>query len=159
MSKYFKEIKGNLVEFPNGINIIGHCANCQNVMGSGIALVIKDLFPAAWQADQDTKAGDAKKFGSLSKAVVKVDGKSKVICNIYGQWIPDTSKRAVNYDRLAMGVEELMKRASAQKGARVGFPKLMGSDRAGGDWQIIEAIIKTYAEKYEVETVIVDFNN
>jgi len=44
-----KIIKGDLLkEFPVNLDAIGHVCNCQGVMGSGIALAIRDKFPTVY---------------------------------------------------------------------------------------------------------------
>ena len=162
--KYVREIKGNLLEFPEGIEIAVHCANCFCAMGGGIAAQIAQQFPEARDADDGTKKGDESKLGTFSWAKLNISTKDypKFIANVYGQFTPSTAQRAVNYEAIAQGIEKVMIAASGTKRRtskkyKVGFPKRMGSDLAGGDWAIIEAMIKTYAEKYGVETIIVDF--
>ena len=159
MSKYLKEIDGDLLEFPEGINILGHCANTRSAMGAGIAAQIRITHPQAAINDREYEFPEGEqRLGRFSTYKFRnEEGETKVIANIYGQLDPSTSKRAVNYEFIAQGVERLMLRAGKMKGSVVGFPKFMGCALAGGDWPIVESIIKTYAEKYSVRTVIVNW--
>ena len=146
--------ESDLLKFPNNIDAIGHCCNCQHIFGGGIALVIKNQFPKAYEADCKTDKGDGK-LGQVSVAKVELDGRyNKYIFNIYGQASPSTSKRAVNYEAIASGLELFIKTAS-MLGWSIGFPKFMGSALAGGDWEIILAMIETYGKKYGVNIKIV----
>tara|TARA_R110000765_G_scaffold58208_1_gene113719 strand:+ start:3677 stop:4180 length:504 start_codon:yes stop_codon:yes gene_type:complete len=164
-NQYVTEIKGDLLDFPNEINILGHCANCHCAMGGGIAASIAARYPEAQDSDNKTQSGDRSKLGTISWAKLKESSKMnpKFIANIYGQFSPSTGERAVNYEAIARGIETIMKGASGQKASKsgeyiVGFPCRMGCDLARGEWPIIRQMIWTYALKYEVKTIIVDYN-
>ena len=116
-------------------------------------------------SDNKTQSGDRSKLGTISWAKLKESSKMnpKFIANIYGQFSPSTGERAVNYEAIARGIETIMKGASGQKASKsgeyiVGFPCRMGCDLARGEWPIIRQMIWTYALKYEVKTIIVDYN-
>jgi hypothetical protein len=57
---------------------------CQ--IGVGIAKTIKQVFPAAYQADLTTIAGDQAKIGTYSVAYVEVAGKGLVTVNGHIQY-------------------------------------------------------------------------
>ena len=82
-------IDGNLLDFPNDINVIAHSCNTRNIMGAGIAKQIKDRYPEAYEAD--TKAYDTEYdkdgqyvhwLGKFSKAEIN---DRKYIYNMYTQ--------------------------------------------------------------------------
>lgn len=159
---HIKTVKGDLLDFPVGINLLFHCANCFCTMGGGFAANLKAKFPEAADADNATKKGDKEKLGTYTTARVTYEKKTKFIVNLYGQFGMGREKRQADYEAIATGLETLYTRiAKSQndgKKFRLGLPKNMASDLAGGDWAIIEAMVTTYANKYEVETVIVEFN-
>tara|TARA_R110000772_G_scaffold231530_2_gene342304 strand:- start:5642 stop:6151 length:510 start_codon:yes stop_codon:yes gene_type:complete len=166
-NQYVKEIKGNLLDFPEGINILCHCANAFTTFGGGIALSIKERYPEAYNADCKTTSGDKEKMGTISYARIKGSKKEnpQFIANIYGQYETSSEKRAVDYEAIARGIERVYLGAKGKKVSKdsdleytVGFPRLMGSALAKGDWPIIRQMIWTYALKYKVKTVIVDYN-
>jgi O-acetyl-ADP-ribose deacetylase (regulator of RNase III) len=45
-------IKGNLLDFPNGITVIAHGCNTQGKMKSGLAKSIVELWPKVAEVDQ-----------------------------------------------------------------------------------------------------------
>ena len=60
--------QGDVLEMAaNGaFNIVVHGCNCFCAMGSGIAAQVRRQYPAAWQVDQDTEAGDYNKLGNYT---------------------------------------------------------------------------------------------
>jgi O-acetyl-ADP-ribose deacetylase (regulator of RNase III) len=80
--------QGDLVQKAKAgeFDVIVHGCNCFCQMGAGIAKTIKQVFPAAYQADLATVAGDQTKLGTYSVAQVKVPGRMLVIVNGYTQY-------------------------------------------------------------------------
>ena len=146
-----KYIEGDLVRDAEQFELIGHCCNCQNTMGSGIAPLIKAKFPEAYEVDCATTKGDKLKLGSISHTV----DNTPIVVNIYGQygyWGRKEGKMDLDYDALRSGFKLIKQNFS---GKRMGFP-MLGSGLAGGDWNVIENII---IEELEGEDVtIVKFN-
>ena len=129
-----KTIEGDLIKLGKDgyFDVIVHGCNCQNVMGSGIALQIRNEFPDAWQADQRTRPGDPHKLGKYTFASY---GKLDVV-NGYTQLFPGTGLQ-VSYDAVRE-VFRLIKKG--WHGQKIGYPKI-GAGLAGGDWDIISKII------------------
>ena len=82
-------IDGNLLDFPNDINVIAHSCNTRNIMGAGIAKQIKDRYPEAYEADTkaynfeyDENGQYVHWLGKFSKAQIN-DGRH--IYNMYTQ--------------------------------------------------------------------------
>lgn len=124
-----------------------HQANCQCVMGSGIAKDIKERFPEAFAADCRTVKGDATKLGRCSIAKLTLANQAiypnlLYIVNLYGQNHYSTDIRHTSYDALAAGFERIYK-WSIQKGiAQLAVPYRMGCNRAGGNWHIVKGIME-----------------
>src|ERR1035437_2555253 len=59
-------IDGDLVRDAEQYDVICHGCNCQNTMGKGIALSIKEKYPEAYAIDCLTKKGDKEKLGTIS---------------------------------------------------------------------------------------------
>ncbi len=130
---------GDLLEMAkNGdFDVIGHCANCFCTFGAGIALQIKNKYPEAYIADCKTTSGDLQKLGTISHT----EGIAPTIVNLYGQFDfkgRRQGKMDLDYEALKSALTEMKEKFS---GKRFGLPKL-GSDLAGGDWTVIEAIIQ-----------------
>lgn len=130
--------KGNLLDVQSGV--IAHGVNCQGVMGSGVALAIKQKYPAAYSnyhkkckdhfqwPDKPTSAmlGDVQ--------VVKINDNLRV-ANCFTQDSYGINKRQVNYEAVSKCFRELDIRF-----VEVNIPKI-GAGLGGGNWKVIEAII------------------
>jgi len=146
---------GDLIAAANSgeVNVIAHGCNCFTTMGSGIAPLVKAAFPEAWKADLQTSKGDKSKLGSYS-----VGGTSSglLVYNLYSQYgysgrnkgIRDLDYNAL-YDSLTAMKKNLTVRGLGSEGFRVGLPKI-GAGLAGGDWNVIEAMIMSVFESYDV---------
>jgi len=144
---------GDLIEAGrNGdVMVIAHCCNCQVNMGSGIAPQIRLAFPWAWEADQETEKADPKKLGSFSVGDPYATGYNDgpMVYNLYGQFGYGKRKyggRDLNYDALYDALAGMTKDLyGLDKGDHeelpVGLP-MLGAGLAGGDWDIIEMMIK-----------------
>lgn len=153
-----REIKGDLLEFfENGfLDAIGHCCNCRSNMGAGIAKSIKLNFPEAWDADKRLITSSEERLGRYSSAEFGCG----IIFNLYGQFGYGAG-RQVNYEALytaLVGMRDHLSFLSSKTTWRVGFPKLMASALAGGDWRIVSAMIESVFDEDKFEVTIVDFN-
>jgi O-acetyl-ADP-ribose deacetylase (regulator of RNase III) len=149
-----KEIKANLLDFPEGINVLCHVCNCCNTMGSGIASQIKLRYPQAYLADTEYNKKYSKEnmLGSFSGAVLE-DGKK--ILNLYAQYNYGRESRQLNYESFYLCLERL--KSSIQKSDKkyiVGFPYKIGSDRAGGDWNVVLAMIHSVFDNSGIDVII-----
>jgi O-acetyl-ADP-ribose deacetylase (regulator of RNase III) len=128
-------VRGDLLNLARQgeFDAIIHGCNCQCAMGKGIALAIKQQFPAAHAADLATSKGSATKLGTYSSATVETDAGMLTIVNAYTQFHYDAIHRVM--------------RAIAHDfaNARINYPKF-GAGLAGGDWSVISAIIDTELE-------------
>lgn len=118
-------------------DLIIHGCNCQCQMGKGIALAIKQQFPEAYRADCATAKGDEAKLGTISIAEILRSDFKFIIVNGYTQLHWRGTGVKVDYDAIR-SVMRMVKQRFA--GKRIGYPKI-GAGLAGGDWQVISAII------------------
>ena len=103
------KVKADILDLINkssenkALNVFIHAANCQNVMGKGIAKAISTAYPEVARADNATKAGDKSKLGSYTYARIK---ENVVIVNAYSQynygWLNplDSNGRQTDYEAL-----------------------------------------------------------
>ena len=128
--------KGNLLDVQSGI--IVHGANAQGVMGSGVALAIKNKYPGAYANYKEYQRINGElHLGSFSCVHVNSD---LIICNaITQQFYGRDGKRYVNYWALGKVFTEIFI-AAKEMNAIVHFPKI-GAGFGGGDWNIIEQIL------------------
>lgn len=148
--------KGDILEFTE--DAVGHGANCQKVMGSGVALVLRNRYPEMYRKDAGDARSPMERLGSFSKVGLSTDvepGK-KVGYNIYSQL--DFRGRAVgkmdlDYNALAkalVAVEEDMKYSGLTS---IALPRI-GAGLAGGNWAIILEIINNVFKNSPVKAVV-----
>lgn len=132
--------KGDLIQKAKAgeFDVIVHGCNCFCTMGAGIAKTIKQVFPAAYEADLATAVGDAAKLGTYSQALVEASGKPLLIINAYTQYQWRGPGRLADYDAIRQVFRRLKQEC---QGKRLGYPAI-GAGLAKGDWTIIAAIIE-----------------
>src|SRR5690606_37955884 len=74
---------------------------------------------------------------------------TNIVVNLYAQRFYGEGQRHLNYGALAQGLHWLCRRFD--KGLSIGFPYKMGSDRAGGDWEIVLEMIEFYFKDHDVK--------
>lgn len=134
-----KIVKGDLVKLAiqGEFDVIIHGCNCFCTMGAGIALTIKQHFPMAYKADLATAKGDKSKLGTFSFAEIKMDNKTLIVINAYSQYHWKGTSGNADYEAIRTVFQAIKQQFS---GLRIGYPAI-GAGLAGGDWQIISAII------------------
>lgn len=151
-----REIEGDLLDFPEESNVILQCCNRQNKMGSGLALSIKERFPQAYEADTKAFQENLNQLSMFS--VATLDGGNKIV-NLYAQEHYGRDKRYLDYEALYSGLEkikELLEKAVEEgRNYRLGIPYKLGSDRAGGNWNIVKVIIEEIFTNSHIDVVIV----
>jgi len=131
--------KGDLIKKAHAgeFDVIVHGCNCFCTMGAGIAKTIRQVFPAAYEADLATKEGDQTKLGTYSVAEVQVNNNPLLILNAYTQYQWRGPGRKADYEAIRQVFHQVKKDYA---GKRIGYPAI-GAGLAGGDWAIIAAII------------------
>jgi O-acetyl-ADP-ribose deacetylase (regulator of RNase III) len=134
-----KIIEGDLISLAEEgmFDVIIHGCNCLCNMGSGIAKTIKNRYPQVYEVDCKTTKGDRRKLGRYS-AITVGHQCAFVVVNAYTQYSYSRKNIDVDYGAVR-NVFALIKHDFA--GKRIGYP-LIGAGLAGGDWNVIEAIIK-----------------
>ena len=150
-----KTIHGNLITMAPDFDAIVHGCNCFCAMGAGIAKQIKDTWPAAYQADRDTRKGDKSKLGTYSKADIIIKDKILTIINAYTQYDYGFKRDGlppVDY----FAIRKVFRQINSDfKGKKIGIPKI-GAGLAGGDWSKIQSIIEQ--ETSDLDMTVVEYN-
>jgi O-acetyl-ADP-ribose deacetylase (regulator of RNase III) len=116
-------------------------------MGSGIALAIKNRYPAAYTAYKHyTKI----ELGDISCGWVE---NRKIVVNLHAQeFYGSDCKRYLNYEALYLALEKMKRELTRLKINSLGVPYNMGCDRAGGNWNVVEAMINAVFEDTDIHT-------
>lgn len=156
-----KIIEGDIFE-TDLCDVIVHQANLYHTFGAGIAAEIAKRFPEAFEADKLTQYGDVSKLGTYSYAVVVSPHPHplRFIINLYSQRDLGGARGHCNtsYDAMVKGLLTL--RAALEKHKwNLGIPYLMGCGLAGGNWRIVESIIRSIFEDSCVAAYIFDITH
>jgi O-acetyl-ADP-ribose deacetylase (regulator of RNase III) len=151
------EVVGDLLD-TDKCNVIVHQANLYHTFGGGIAYVIRQKFPEAFEADKKTPHGDESKLGSYSVANI-IDSKGtaiRVVVNLYSQAGIGGQDRNTRYDHMVNGLTKLRDKLEASKKTKyvLGIPFQLGCGLANGSWTIVRAIIEDIFAKSSVQVYI-----
>lgn len=139
-----KVIKGNIIDAflgdlkdnPNAILL--HVTNAKGVMGSGVALEIKNRIPEAYKVYMDEYDDGRLSLGGVSVA--------SNVCNLTAQDGFGRGVRHLNYGALGYCLAQVklklhIRELQTGQPFNVYVPHLMGCDRAGGDWGIVSEML------------------
>jgi len=141
--------KGDLFSTPD--LFIAHGCNAQGVMGAGVALQVKTLYPEVFE-DYKELCSEFKNKSELLGEVLSVEVEGKTIINCFTQlnFSSDGSKQ-VSYDSVDkcmiyvskfLNLYDKLKPLKEHKfKSSISMPKI-GAGLGGGNWEVIEAIIK-----------------
>lgn len=153
-----KRVKGDLFDyFERGeCDTVAHCCNCQGVMGSGIALTVRNKYNCAYKAYKDHESRNGLKLGTISSEFVGTD---KLIINLHAQGnYGYDGFRYVNYEALYDSLFKACREMIAAGHKIIGVPYKMACDRAGGDWRIVEAMLNVIFVDADIEVLVVEYS-
>jgi O-acetyl-ADP-ribose deacetylase (regulator of RNase III) len=135
--------------FETDIRYIAHGCNAQGVMGKGVAKLVRDLYP---QAYNEYLALWARNRALVPGTVQFVDCGTKTIINAvtqknFAKAYTDPT-RYVSYDAVAQAMATINREIP---GKQLAMPRI-GAQLGGGRWEIIERIIET--ELTDVQPVV-----
>ena len=141
--------KGNVVDaLINGeVDALLHCCNAKGLMGSGIALEIKNRIPSAYEVYKQNHQLGNTTVGEYQRP----DGSYGFVMNMVAQEnYGRGGLRYVHYGMLAKCLwhVEMLSYGVTKK---IGIPYKLASDRAGGDWQIVlELVEATLGDNFDI---------
>ena len=139
-------VKGDL--FATNIKIIAHGCNAQGVMGSGVAKIIREKYPKAYQRyryQYEERGG--LKLGDIitvpcGDRVSDPDNYKIIINAITQEFYGSDGKRYVSYDAVAESMKKINQMFEIYGFEEIAMPKI-GAGYGGGEWTVIEAIIES----------------
>lgn len=136
-------IKGDLLEAPE--QIIIHGCNSLGIMGAGVAKLIRDRWPKAYEDYRDVYNSNGLILGTL---VPSRQSDGKLILNAITQDTIGPSGVHVSYWAIANILYKIDQRAIDQKIEEIAMP-MIGAGLAGGNWSVIEAIIENTVTNFQ----------
>lgn len=139
-------IKGDLFQTP--IKVIVHGCNAQGVMGSGVAKIIREKYPKAYERYRyqfeergGLKLGDVIAV-SCGDRINDPDNYKIIVNAITQDMYGRDGKRYVSYDAVAESMSKINRFFEIYGISAVAMPQI-GAGLGGGDWNVIAAIIES----------------
>jgi O-acetyl-ADP-ribose deacetylase (regulator of RNase III) len=146
---------GNLIDAfeAKEIPAILHGVNCQNTMGSGIALEIKKRLPEAFLSYVDFCRSHPIPVNRLGR-ICAGETEYGPVFNVFTQLnFGKDGRRYVNYEAIVQGLESVAVEMKEMGLNKIGIPFLFGAARGGGSWPIIEQIVKILLDEQGIEVI------
>lgn len=139
------------------VQIIAHQTNCIGVMGAGIAAQIKKKLLSKDEYEKYTDK--CKEYGEslLGKVQLLNASDGRIIANLFGENKPTGKGRDTNYEAIYLCLVKL-KNYAVKEHKVVGIPGLLGCGLAGGDWNIVRAMIRSVFSEEDIVVAITYFN-
>lgn len=141
-------------------DIICQQVNCRGVMGSGLAIQIKEKYPEVYEEYKHICCNlKPEQLLGLAQIVDCKDGKS--ICNIFGQLDYGVKTQQTSYSALWNGLDSIfntIKSYGKHNKKSVAIPYRIGCGLGGGDWDVVYKIIEASANSYGCDTTIYKYN-
>lgn len=159
MSKTISTVRGDLFAYLQPGDYMIHGCNAQGVMGSGIALAVKNIYPGAYAAYRKVEETQGLQLGSIIPYYDQAD-EITVINGITQNLFGRNGNRFVSYDAITDVFEktrvfiEGSATFDALKAPRMLLP-LIGAGLGGGNWRIIQTIVEEVFEGSMVNLILV----
>ena len=171
-----KIIEGNL--FNSKANFLVHQTNCMGVMGSGVALQVKEEYPhVEKEYRRYLKHCDKNNIEPLGTAqyvpseawaigmidtiknnnVIAYDNEYQYIVNLFGQRDYGLDKQHTNLKAMKNAMVDIRNKAKAI-GATVAMPYMIGSARGGAKWSDVYKIIEDVFKDSGVDVEICKYD-
>lgn len=140
------EVYGDVLE--SVADVIIHSCNAKGAFNSGVAKVVREKYPEAYEKYKNAYDRGLIKLGGV-QVVVTNDGKR--IANLiqqenYGY----DGQRYTSYDAVDTCMYKLRKYCEEHDYKSIAMPYHMCSDRGGADWDVILAIITSVFKDSEI---------
>lgn len=142
MTKHIKYDALKYIKENNGCTLI-HVTNDAGVMGSGIALQVKNQFESVYRAYMHKYS-----LGSISGNLVD---HHTAVWNLTAQEGYGCGKRFLNYGALSQCLNSLSTKLRREGWcSTIVVPKNMGACRAGGNWEIVLELVEWYFNDFKI---------
>ena len=151
----YKEVDGDLIELAKQaeFDVIAHGCNCHSTMGAGIAPQMAIAFGCD-RFIMERIGSDVNKLGNIDYQTINVNENELIVVNAYTQFNygrnhADGDAKPLSYEALTLCMKKIN---ILFAGKHIGLPKI-GAGLAGGDWDLIKAIIQRELRDCKVTVV------
>lgn len=123
-------VYGNILDAKE--NIICHQVNCLGIMGAGLALQIRNKYPATY--NKYHQICKQYKPDNLLGHILFTRENNKIIANIFGQLT--IGKNTTDY-KAQINAFKILKQFADNNNYSIAIPYKLGCGLAGGDWAIV----------------------
>lgn len=141
-------IKGDL--FETDVKLIAHGCNALGVMGGGVAAIVRQRFPEAYEQYRKELFNETLQLGG----VCFVDSNGKTIANAITQASIGSGVQ-VSYAAIKSTMKLIREYMDENGITEVAMPKI-GAGLAGGDWNIIEDTINATFPHLTVKVYVLE---
>lgn len=156
-----------MVSYKNGdllssdCNVICHQVNFKGVMNAGIAKTIRKKYPEVYNVFIVSLSEKKNKLGDIDVVYIQQD--HRFVINLYAQFnYRPVGAVHTDYDAFRSCLKEIKTEINdynsahgqfGESGFKIGFPDHIGCGLAGGEWEIVKAIIEDEfsADEWNVE--------
>lgn len=139
-------------------SIFCHQVNCRGVMGAGLALQIKRRYPSVYN-DYISECNTTHYL--LGSKICTLTSDNRICISMFTQDGYGTGKCYTDYKAFKMcldGIADELNWLDPDGTDEIAFPYGIGCGLAGGDWNIIESLLKEFANKIKTKVIIVKKN-
>ena len=151
----YKEVDGDLIELAKRaeFDVIAHGCNCHSTMGAGIAPQMAIAFGCD-RFIMERIGSDVNKLGNIDYQTINVNENELIVVNAYTQFNygrnhADGDAKPLSYEALTLCMKKIN---ILFAGKHIGLPKI-GAGLAGGDWDLIKAIVQRELRDCKVTVV------
>jgi len=143
-------INGDVLK--SGSPIIAHQVNCMGIMGGGVALQVKKKYPVVFNKYLNLVESTSDKLALLGTTQF-VECGDTIVANLFGQYSIGGGVQT-RYNEFRSCIVMLREYMIHHNIKEVAFPYLIGCYRGGGDWTIVDKIIR---EEFESTNISVNY--
>jgi O-acetyl-ADP-ribose deacetylase (regulator of RNase III) len=153
-------VQGDILDMAGKVDVIGHQVNCYGIFGGGLALQIKNKWPGVFNTYvefiHDLMKKDLLTRQNLLGYCQLARTDSCFVANLFGQYDIGSGLQT-DYTALHRSLISLKEQMHHQGLNSVALPAKLGCGLAGGDWNIVQAIIQSAFTGSRINITIVEY--
>ena len=153
--------EGDILDWADKVDVIGHQVNCFGVMGGGLALQIAERWPIVlkeyqWYINTVLSWSTRKNFLGHCQIVQATINDTPLIANLFGQYDVGGGLKT-DYEALRESLKNLKRRMQIYRVKKLALPVNLGCGLAGGNWDIVQNIIENVFEDRTIKLTLVSY--